>query len=130
MLAPSTLDVATIDTLPETAAPPISLPHAQVEPQPRWQLATRIAFRFCFLYFTLYVVSTQMLGGLLPFNWVRNLGSTAFMRRVITWAGTHVFHLSQIPFVPSGSGDKLVDYLQAFCLLMTAAAGTLVWSVV
>ena len=36
--------------------------------RPRWNLATRIAFRFAFLYFSLYVVTTQMPGGLLPFS--------------------------------------------------------------
>ena len=73
MLAPSTLDVATVDTLPEIADPaaPVTEPTAPAEVQPRWTLATRIAFRLCFLYFSLYVVSTQMLGGLLPFSWVR-----------------------------------------------------------
>ena len=30
----------------------------------RWSLATRIVFRFCFLYFSLYIVFTQMLGSL------------------------------------------------------------------
>jgi hypothetical protein len=132
MLAPSTLDVATIDTLPEPAAPAlISQPQAGVEPQPRWSLATRIAFRFCFLYFSLYVVSTQMLGGLLPFNWVRNLGSTPFFQRIVTWAGVRVFHLAAPPsFQITGSGDKTVDYLQVFVLLVTAGAATVVWSLV
>jgi hypothetical protein len=124
MLPSSPLDVAVIDAPPEPGAA------TEEVPQLRWGLATRVTFRLSFLYFTLYVVSTQMLGGLLPFNWVRNLGGTAFMRWVITWTGSHVFHLSQIPFAPSGSGDKLVDFLQAFCLLMTAVAATVVWSVV
>ena len=52
MLAPSTLDVATddtIDTLPDADAAAIPPPRLEVEPQPRWNLATRVAFRFCFL---------------------------------------------------------------------------------
>jgi hypothetical protein len=137
MLAPSTLDVATIDTLdpidtlPQSSAPAIPPLHQEVEPQPRWNLATRMAFRFCFLYFTLYVVSTQMLGGLLPFNWVRTLGSAWLMQRIVTWVGTHVFHIGyQYSFQSTGSGDKTVDYLLAFTLLMASAAATLIWSLV
>ena len=137
MLAPSTLDVATIDTLdpidtlPESAPPAAPAKRQEVEPQPRWNLTTRIAFRFCFLYFSLYVIATQMLGGLLPFNWIRNLGSTPFFQRIITWTGMHVFNLAVPPsFQTTGSGDKMVDYLQVFVLLVFAAGATAVWSLV
>ena len=34
-------------------------------PPPTWKLATRIAFRFCVVYFGLYIVLTQMLTSLL-----------------------------------------------------------------
>ena len=36
-----------------------------VAPPARWRLATRVGFRFCATYFTLYVLSTQMIGSLL-----------------------------------------------------------------
>lgn len=135
MLAPSTLDGAAIDTIdtgPEPgAAAPMPPPLQAVAPQPRWNLATRIAFRFCFLYFSLYVVATQMLGGLLPFNWIRNLGSAPFFQRIVTWTGLRVFHLPSTPsFQTSGSGDRMVDYLQVFVLLVIAAGVTAVWSLV
>ena len=51
------------DRSPVSAAP---------EPQrseAAWSPATRIAFRFCFVYFGLYVLMTQMLAGLLPNPW-------------------------------------------------------------
>jgi hypothetical protein len=127
MLAPSTLDVATIDTVPEIDAPLAApaQPASRPDVQPRWNLATRIAFRLCFLYFSLYVVSTQMLGGLLPFGWVHNLEGTALMQRVVTWTGTHVFHVGYAySFQTTGSGDKTVDYLEVFCLLTVAVAAT------
>ena len=101
MLAVSTLDVAPIEIEP------------QVEIQPRWSLATRTAFRFCFTYFTLYVVCTQMLGGLIvvPGFDVPDLSSTKAMERIVTWAGTHVFHIGYpYSFTDTGSGDKTVDY--------------------
>jgi hypothetical protein len=141
MLAPAALDTATIDTVPapvtevttDLSAPRAdALPQPSVAPRPRWHLATRVAFRLSFLYFTLYVLTTQMLGGLLPFNWAGGLGGTALNRSgIIPWIGTHVFHIRyQYSFQTTGSGDRTVDYLQAFALLMVALAGTALWSVV
>src|SRR5688572_12313866 len=60
MLAHSPVDVITLDVAPAPAAPP-----EPVERPVRWRLRTRIAFRLCFLYFSLYVITTQMLGSLL-----------------------------------------------------------------
>ena len=99
MHAPATLDVATVDTLPDTLAAPAP-PEPQAVPadvQPRWNLATRIGFRFSFLYFSLYVVMTQMLGGLLPFQWMPNPGGATFMQRIVSWVGVHVFRLGAPP---------------------------------
>lgn len=124
MHGPATLDVTTIDTLPDTLAAP-------AEVQPQWSLATRIAFRFSFLYFSLYVVTTQMLGGLLPFEWLPKTRTGGLMQRVIAWVGVHVFRLGAPPsFQTTGSGDKMVDYLQAFTLLVAAALATTIWSFV
>jgi hypothetical protein len=129
MLERSMLDVATIDALPDAVAPPAETqPPTQV--RPRWNLATRVGFRFCFLYFTLYVATTQMLGGLLPFGWVPRLRDSSLMHGLIVIVGSDVFGLAKIPFEPSGSGDKLVDYLHAFSLLLVAAAVTAIWSIV
>jgi hypothetical protein len=95
---------------------------------PPWRLSTRIAFRFCALYFSLYVATTQMLGALLnvPFVSVRRVGT--IMNRLVDWTGTHVFHVT-VNHAVSGSGDKLSDWVQAFCLLVIAAAGTILWSI-
>lgn len=136
MHAPATLNVTAIEPGPSLDAvlgelaqdaPPAPLTAAG----PRWNLLTRIGFRLSFVYFSLYVVSTQMLEGLLPFSWVRTLGGVGLMQRLVTWTGTHVFHLGyQYSFQETGSGDKTVDYLQAFVLLMMAAGVTAIWSVV
>ena len=129
MLERSMLDVATIETLPDAVAPPVEA-QPLTELRPRWTLATRLAFRFCFLYFTLYVATTQMLGGLLPFGWVPSLRNSPPMRKLIVTVGSDIFGLAKIPFEPSGSGDKLVDYLHAFSLLLVAAAATAIWSAI
>jgi hypothetical protein len=129
MLERSLLDVATIDAPPDAETRPVET-LAVTEIRPGWSVATRLAFRLTFLYCSLYVISTQMLGGLLPFRWVPRLGASPVMRSLITWVGSDLFGLASIPFEPSGSGDKLVDYLQAFSLLLVAAAATAIWSIV
>src|SRR5262245_38763653 len=99
----------------------------------RWRLSTRVAFRFVFLYFSLYVFFTQMLSSLLqvPNRELPDLGSTEAMQPVLNWVGAHILRLSQpIPFHPSGSGDKLADYVLSLTLVLAAFIVTIVWSVV
>ena len=93
-----------------------------------WRLVTRVAFRFFAVYFGLYVVTTQMLGALinLPIGSAPRVGS--LMHPLVAWAGDRVFHVSARPVI-SGSGDKLYDWVQAFCLLVIAGAATLLWSI-
>jgi hypothetical protein len=125
-----------VDTLPVTPAPV-----AVAEPDPvapatiRWNLATRIAFRFCALYFTMYVLFTQMISSLLPLpgdgNGVPPLESLSAVQKVISLVGVHIVRISSpISFRGSGSGDKTIDWLLALTLLLAATIGTTVWSVI
>ena len=42
----------------------------QDEPDiPRWSLGLRVAFRFCFVYFGLFCLTTQIFGGLLSMDY-------------------------------------------------------------
>jgi hypothetical protein len=103
----------------------------QVEAPARWGLPTRITFRFCFVYFSLYVVSTQMLGGLLvlPAGGVPQLGQIPPMRNVTAWVASHVFGVSRpLVITGSGSGDKTFDWVQACCVLVIASVAAIVWS--
>lgn len=97
----------------------------------RWPVTTRIAFRFVFLYFTLYVLTTQMIGGLwiIPKIEPPNTGAEGWMLRPIQWTAAHVLHVtSQYVTVNTGSGDKVIDWIHAFLLLLFASAGTAIWS--
>jgi hypothetical protein len=104
------------------------------ETQPRWNLVTRIAFRFCLLYFTLYVLTTQMLSGLLPLGplsiTIPQIGTSLPVKAVVFWTSAKLFAVdtSKIVFSGSGSGDKTYDWVQAFCILVFAALGAAVWS--
>jgi|RhiMethySRZTD1v2_1073278.scaffolds.fasta_scaffold18270_10 uncharacterized membrane protein YphA (DoxX/SURF4 family) len=105
------------------------------EPQPHreaaWSPASRIAFRFGFLYFGLYVLMTQMLAGMLPNPWFRvpTLGEKPPMRPIVLWVGNNLLGVK--PTVhPTGSGDTLFDWTYAFTALLLAALGGVVWSIV
>jgi hypothetical protein len=103
-------------------------------PRVRWNPLTRIAFRFCFLYFGLYVVTTQMLGGMIviPGAWsMPELETLPPLKTLITWTAAHVFGVTT-PLVITGSGscDKTFDWVAAFCLLVISAIASASWSIV
>ena len=98
---------------------------------PHGSLSSRVAFRFCVVYFGLYCLLTQIPGGLLP---LPNLDipdpSTLWpTRQIVTWTATHVFRVTHPLVYFSGSGDKTFDWVLAFCLLVVAAVATIVWSI-
>lgn len=91
----------------------------------------RIVFRFGFIYFGLYIVTTQMFwGGLAPMADLDPLANLPPWRQAISWFARHVFGVTT-PLVieGSGSGDKIFDWAHACLLLVIAAVGTTIWSV-
>lgn len=110
---------------------PLTSPAPHTASEQSWAPATRIAFRFCFLYFGLYVLMTQMLAGMLPSPWYRVpvLAEKAPVRPLVIWVGNHLLGVK--PTVhPTGSGDTLFDWTYAFTGLLLAAIGTVVWSLI
>ena len=102
-------------------------PVSSAESAPQWSLATRIAFRFAFSYFLLYVYprSVGSLGAFVKYNNpLKDL-----WHAVVPWVGTHVLHLSgDFTEVANGSGDQLYDYVLIFCIAVTALIATAIWS--
>ena len=100
----------------------------------RWNTSTRIAFRFCFLYFAMYVLATQMLGGIIviPGDWnLPELQTLPPFKTLIAWTAAQVFRrTAPLVMTGSGSGDKTFDWVAAFCLLVIASIGTAIWSLV
>jgi hypothetical protein len=96
--------------------------------QAPWNLATRVAFRFCVAYFGMYVLFTQMFNGLVVLPVGRIPPPGLLLRPLVSWVTAHVFHVEPLVLF-SGSGDKTSDWVQAFCLLVIAAGVTIVWSV-
>ena len=102
------------------------------EPQsPRWSLSSRVAFRFCFTYFGLFCLATQIFGGLVPVNVEIPDPATLWpARQIVFWTAAHVFRVTHpLVYTDSGSGDKTFDWVLAFCLLALAMLATGVWSV-
>ena len=97
---------------------PVLVPDAAIEADAipetrRWNLATRIAFRFACCYLLLYPLSAGMWSSITP------------------WVVVRVFHLS-VPATVSrsgGSGDTALGYAERFCILAAAVSAAILWSV-
>ncbi len=115
------------------AQPQLQLEQIANAPEPeRWNLALRVAFRFCAIYFGLFCLSNQIVDGIIPFVNISNLDTALRVRsghRFLTAA--HVFHVTKtLIYQGSGSGDKTFDWVLTFCVLAIAAIGTLLWSAI
>jgi hypothetical protein len=97
----------------------------------RWSLAKRFAFRFCFIYFGLFCLTTQIFGGLFPIPKIEIPDPATLdpLRQIVIWTAGHVFDVRrELVYMGSGSGDKTFDWVLAFCVFACAAIGAAVWS--
>src|SRR5690242_20270014 len=105
---------------------------ARVKEQ-RWPAPARIAFRFCFVYFGLYCVLTQIILSVLiipKVDW-QDPATLPPLRAVVFWAGAHIFGLkTPLVYSGSGSGDKYYDWVLVFCMFVFAVVAAVAWSVV
>jgi hypothetical protein len=97
----------------------------------RWSFATRVAFRFCLVYFGLYCLLTQIFTALIP---AQNIDIPDFstlwpVRPVILWVAAHVLKIkATLVYSGSGSGDKIFDYVLLLCVFTIAIVVTAIWS--
>ena len=93
-----------------------------------WSLATKIAFRFFFSYFALYILTAQEIESLPGISFVMEKYH-GLWRIVIPWVGKHLLRLSyDMPMTPSGSGDKTYDWVLVLTYVALALAATLAWT--
>jgi hypothetical protein len=94
----------------------------------RWSLARCIAFRLVFVYVILtgLPMFLEALPGTAPL-----LKAYSRLQAVcLPWVGKRILHLrTDVHVQPTGSGDRLADYLQVLCFLSLAAVAALFWSV-
>ncbi len=108
----------------------IPKPHS---PTP-WHPVTRVAFRFCFCYFTLFCllfpqilfVFTGVLGRLLPDYAV--LWQMIAVDPATRSLGRWIFGVDTSLHADSGSGDQPATWMLVFCLLVISAVVTALWS--
>ena len=119
-------DSTPVLTVEAPSTSPLTPPEPLPSRMPRWRFGTRLLFRFCFIYFGLYILLTQM--NFIPFlprlqdKWP--IGPTVF------WTIRNVFHDSRTLQVYGGSGDKMFDYVFVLCLFVFSAIVTLIWSLI
>src|ERR1041385_2891146 len=127
---------AQLQTIPLPQAEP-----TQSEPQPqsqlnipRWSPTLKIAFRFWIVYLGLYSLGTQIVTSLFSPTEGSVLPGPAplwAMRSVIPWTGAHILHvntpLSAFWAGNSATSDDIFAWVMSFCLLVIAAAATVVW---
>jgi uncharacterized membrane protein YphA (DoxX/SURF4 family) len=101
---------------------------SETEPDlPPWSPARRIAFRFAFSYLVLYNFPSPL--GFIP----GTDGLTAWYyppwNALVLWVGTHLFHLSPSLFGNPEGGER-PGFVRMLCVVVLAAAATLVWTLV
>jgi hypothetical protein len=106
-------------------------PVQEQTPTLRWSLATRVAFRFSFVYFGIYCLGTQVVRGLMPWSDLEAPDPVTHwpVGPIVAWVAAHVFGVKTELIYFSGSGDKTFDWVFAFCLLVFAALAAGIWSI-
>ncbi len=95
----------------------------------QWRVGTRIAFRFLFLYLSLWSLATQVVGGVLqvPGYFVPSLGPLWPMLDITQWVALAVFGV-EAPFERGNSADTTFWWVLSFWLAALSALATLLWS--
>lgn len=132
-------DVQLRRTFVDTITPILNSAPAPETPTPQevnskpWNLATRVAFRLCFIYFGLFMLLDIML--VIPVWMVFNLtasrvalGELPPFPGIVLWTARHIFHVH-----PSGPPvlyePSSLFWVMLFCFVVVAVAGTIIWSV-
>ncbi len=103
-----------------------------------WPLWLRIAFRFSFIYWLLYILPSAgnvSLFDLVPFGGIGNKLAEWFgwpLAQLAHIIGFYVFHLKGegADWHPTGAGDTAMQYTLVFCIAVIAVLGTVLWSVI
>src|SRR6266404_4526885 len=113
--------------------PVLEVPVVESAPA-RWPWPLGILFRFSFSYFPLYTLPES--GRVSIFAAIPGVSNvtteyTNLWHALVPWVAIKVFHLSgqAVTYIPTGSGDTTLDYIENLCYIVLALAATLVWSV-
>ncbi|OAT67456.1 DoxX family protein [Mycobacteroides immunogenum] len=99
-----------------------------------WRPSTRVAFRFCVVYFGLFCllltqipfallgVAGRMIGGQFA------LSVMSLLNPLTGWVGRTLFGVNAVVHDDSGSGDQAAIWVLVFCVLVVATAATTLWT--
>lgn len=95
---------------------------------PTWTVAQKIAFRFCFLFFSMTSLTfSNILFVLLNSN---RDASLSFLIKPITFLENNIFHIGYKPEMGSTElVSSLFGWLLMFLIIILSVVGTIVWSV-
>ena len=97
---------------------------AKVPPK-GWSRLQLLAFRFLVIYVLLYSFPSPIAE--IPYLDILQKPFDALWRVVVPWVAAHVLRIAQpISLRPSGSGDKLFDWVQVFSMLVVAMLASVV----
>jgi uncharacterized membrane protein YphA (DoxX/SURF4 family) len=96
---------------------------------PPWRPATRVAFRFFFSYFALFLLPSRILGWL-PFgNWLATKYGLLW-HAIVLWAGHSILHTTYDISLPEGPvSNSAHATIELSCYLVVAALATVIWSI-
>jgi hypothetical protein len=111
--------------LHDDAQPPITAGDA---PGDLWSATRKVAFRFAFAYFVVYLLPFPL--DALPSTSTESAGWTdAPWHVLVPWVGAHILHLATpITIFEAGSGDTTYNYVQLLCFVAISLITTVAWS--
>ncbi len=99
-------------------------------PMTAWRPATRVLFRFCVVYISLYALSGQLAGAVLqlPGVYLPAFGGLWPLRDLTEWTARAIFGYEGSLAFRGNSGDTAFHWVQTFLLLATSVVATVAWS--
>jgi len=96
-----------------------------------WNVYQKIAFRFIFIFFILFIVLLDWSVNIILSYIYYNGYLSNFLDIVISWTGKHLFHISYTIISPYDGQhhDRTYIYLLYFTIAVIAALGAIIWSV-
>jgi uncharacterized membrane protein YphA (DoxX/SURF4 family) len=105
------------------------------QPDSRWSLGRRVAFRFVCCYFLLYMAPDppgrlDLIDTIPGGSFIANAYG-GLWHKLVPWVAIHIFHLSGkvTTYFVTGSGDTTKDYIENLLFVVIAATAAVVWSV-
>jgi len=96
--------------------------------QNHWTGSQKIAFRFFFLFFSLYILFNPI--RVIPFMQGLYFLYVQPLHIFIAWMAKHVLHTARpITNFANGSGDSTYNYLIILFIISVSAIGTIIWSI-